>query len=138
MDSLRDTEVALGLESSSDLVLSESINKGFSSADYVEAAETLAREGADMIGANCTLSSNSMIGLARELRAQTDMPLLFQPNAGQPVLTDGKAHYTQSPEDFAEDIGKIAREGADAVGGCCGTTPEFIRMIREKLEELEK
>ncbi len=103
-----------------------------------EAAETLEREGADMIGANCTLSSNSMIGLARELRAQTDMPLLFQPNAGQPVLTDGKTHYTQSPEDFAEDIGKIAREGADAVGGCCGTTPEFIRMIREKLEELEK
>ncbi len=103
-----------------------------------EAAEILEREGADMIGANCTLSSNPMIGLARELRAQTDMPLLFQPNAGQPVLTEGKTHYTQSPDDFAEDIERIAREGADAVGGCCGTTPEFIRKIREKLEELGK
>ncbi|MCD6380133.1 homocysteine S-methyltransferase family protein [bacterium] len=103
-----------------------------------EAAEILGREGADMIGANCTLGSSPMIGLARELRAQTDIPLLFQPNAGQPVLTEGKTHYTQSPEDFAGDIEKIVREGADAVGGCCGTTPEFIRVVRGKLEDLGK
>ncbi|MDZ7860492.1 MAG: homocysteine S-methyltransferase family protein [Candidatus Krumholzibacteriota bacterium] len=99
-----------------------------------EAAEVLAEEGADMIGANCTLSSSKMIELAREMRSQTKTPLLFQPNAGQPVLEGKKTLYRQLPESFAKDIEKIVSAGADAVGGCCGTTPEFIRLIRRKLE----
>ncbi|HMA76142.1 MAG TPA: homocysteine S-methyltransferase family protein [Candidatus Krumholzibacteriaceae bacterium] len=98
-----------------------------------EAVEILAEEGADMIGANCTLSSSMMIELAREMRSQTKMPLLFQPNAGQPVLKGRKTLYEQSPESFAADMEKIVSAGADAVGGCCGTTPEFIRLIRRKL-----
>jgi len=98
-----------------------------------EAVDTLKREGADMAGANCTLDSGGMTGLAREMRGLTDLPLLFQPNAGQPVMKNGQPEYLQEPEDFAADIEEIVRLGADAVGGCCGTDPRFINLIRKRL-----
>jgi 5-methyltetrahydrofolate--homocysteine methyltransferase len=95
--------------------------------------ETLLAEGADMIGANCTVSSTDMVELAGELRALTTAPLLFQPNAGRPVMEHGSAVYLQKPMEFAEDIEKIVRAGANAVGGCCGTTPAFIRAVHDRL-----
>jgi len=91
--------------------------------------KALEKEGADVIGANCTISSDRMIGLVREMRALTELPLLFQPNAGQPVMSGARPRYEKDPEEFAADIAEMVREGADAVGGCCGTTPEFIELI---------
>jgi 5-methyltetrahydrofolate--homocysteine methyltransferase len=102
--------------------------------DTVEkAVEVLSAEGADVIGANCTLTSEDMLGLVNEFRSRTDMPLLFQPNAGQPVIEQGTAVYRQKPEEFAMDMELIVRAGANAVGGCCGTTPAFIRAIHDRL-----
>jgi methionine synthase I (cobalamin-dependent) len=98
-----------------------------------KAAETLVAEGADMVGANCTVSSTDMVELAGELRALTTAPLLFQPNAGRPVVQHGTAVYHQKPQEFAEDIEKMVRAGANAVGGCCGTTPTFIRAVHDRL-----
>ena len=95
--------------------------------------QVLTAEGADVIGANCTLTSDDMLGLVNEFRSFTDLPLLFQPNAGQPVIERGRAVYRQEPEDFARDIELIVRAGANAVGGCCGTTPDFIRAIHDRL-----
>jgi 5-methyltetrahydrofolate--homocysteine methyltransferase len=97
--------------------------------------EVLLAEGADVIGANCSITSGDMIDLAGQLRLLTDAPLLFQPNAGLPALEDGKAVYGQEPDQFADDIIRIIDAGANAVGGCCGTTPDFIRAVRARLDK---
>jgi methionine synthase I (cobalamin-dependent) len=102
--------------------------------DTVEkAVQQLEAEGADVLGANCTLTSDDMLGLVSEFRERTTLPLVFQPNAGQPVIEHGKAVYRQKPEDFAQDLELIVRAGANAVGGCCGTTPTFIRAVHDRL-----
>jgi 5-methyltetrahydrofolate--homocysteine methyltransferase len=86
--------------------------------------------GADVVGANCTIASPEMIELSRALRESTDLPVLCQPNAGQPRVERGVPVYDQSPADFARDALALFAAGINAVGGCCGTTPEFIREIR--------
>jgi 5-methyltetrahydrofolate--homocysteine methyltransferase len=85
--------------------------------------------GVDIIGANCTLNSRDIIGLTAELRASTTKPILIQPNAGQPVTRQGTTYYEQTPSDFAADAKRIMDAGADMIGGCCGTTPEFIKEL---------
>jgi methionine synthase I (cobalamin-dependent) len=102
--------------------------------DTTEAAsEALLKEDASVVGANCTLQSGEMIELVEEFRLVTGAPLLFQPNAGRPVMEHGTAVYKQRPQEFAQDVVKIVAAGANAVGGCCGTTPEFIREIHNAL-----
>jgi len=98
-----------------------------------EALELLKREGAAMAGANCTLDSAGMKPLAGVMVQLAELPLIFQPNAGQPVMREGRAVYLQKPEEFASDMAEIAEMGAGAVGGCCGTSPDFIRALRERL-----
>ncbi|MGD1049336.1 MAG: homocysteine S-methyltransferase family protein [Candidatus Krumholzibacteriaceae bacterium] len=102
--------------------------------DTTEAAsEALLKEGASVVGANCSLQSGEMIELAEEFRLVTGAPLLFQPNAGRPVMEHGIPVYKQRPQEFAQDVVKIVAAGANAVGGCCGTTPDFIREIHNAL-----
>jgi len=98
-------------------------------------ASTLEDAGVDMIGANCTLNSSDIFGLTAELRASTAKPILIQPNAGQPVTRQGATYYEQTPSEFAVDAGKIKDAGADMIGGCCGTTPEFIKEVVLALEQ---
>lgn len=98
-----------------------------------KAAELLSKEGATAIGANCTLQAHDMVELAEEYRLVTDIPVLMQPNAGQPVMEHGIPVYKQRPREFADDVMRIVEKGASAVGGCCGTTPEFIRAVHERL-----
>jgi len=93
----------------------------------------LEEAGADMMGANCTLNSTDTIDLTKELRAATGKPLLIQPNAGKPVTSKGVTYYEQTPAEFAGDAQKIRAAGADMIGGCCGTTPEFIEAVAEAL-----
>ena len=93
-----------------------------------QCASTLAEAGAD-IGANCTLGSSDMIELTKELRAATDKPILIQPNAGKPVTEEDVTYYQQTPSEFALDLKQIKEAGADMVGGCCGTNPEFIQNM---------
>jgi 5-methyltetrahydrofolate--homocysteine methyltransferase len=95
-----------------------------------EAVRKLPEAGADVIGANCSITSRDMIDLASRFRAATDIPLLFQPNAGKPEIREGRTVYLQQPDEFAADLGIIIESGANAVGGCCGTTPEFIAAAR--------
>jgi methionine synthase I (cobalamin-dependent) len=97
------------------------------------AARALLEAGAEIIGANCTVASGDMIDLVGEFRGLTDAPLIFQPNAGNPVMEHGVAVYKQRPEDFATDIEAMVRAGANAVGGCCGTTPRFIGAVHDRL-----
>ena len=85
--------------------------------------------GADVIAANCTLGSQDMIPLMKELRAATNKPILVQPNAGKPITRKGITCYQQTPKEFAKDGFELRKAGADMIGGCCGTDPEFIREL---------
>jgi 5-methyltetrahydrofolate--homocysteine methyltransferase len=94
-----------------------------------QCATTLAENGADAVACNCTLGSSDFIELVRELRKATQKPILIQPNAGKPIPKDNITLYEQTPSEFAGDIKRIIDEGADMVGGCCGTNAAFIREI---------
>lgn len=94
--------------------------------------------GADVVGANCTLGSKDMTELVPILRKSTALPIIVQPNAGMPKIIKGKTVYLQKATSFAEDIIEIVKLGANYVGGCCGTTPGFIKMLRIGLNKYEK
>ena len=89
--------------------------------------------GAAAAGANCTLASPDLLALAREARAALDAPLVFQPNAGLPILEAGVTRYTQAPEAFADDVAAIAALGVAAVGGCGATDPLVVAALRARL-----
>jgi methionine synthase I (cobalamin-dependent) len=98
-------------------------------------AKALEQEGADVVGANCSIGSREMVPLSKILRESTNLPVLVQPNAGKPRLEGGKTIYDQTPEEFAEDIRSMVSQGVNIVGGCCGTTPEFVSAVYRDLFE---
>jgi 5-methyltetrahydrofolate--homocysteine methyltransferase len=95
--------------------------------------EALEDEGADVVGSNCSHGSPVFLDLARIIREATDLPVIIQPNRGRPTLEGGTVVYKQTAEEFVRDMKEIAALGANVVGGCCGTTPEFIAGLREAL-----
>ena len=95
----------------------------------VKAVKALEDAGADAIGSNCSLGSAEMIELTAAIRAATHQPVLIQPNAGKPLAVDDAVVYQQTPAEFAADGLRIKAAGADMIGGCCGTTPDFIREL---------
>lgn len=101
-----------------------------------QAAETLAGLGVDILGANCTLMPADMLDLAEEMRAATDLPLVMQPNAGQPLASPagGPPTYDFDREAFLETMERMADLGINGVGGCCGTDPELIADLRQRLD----
>jgi len=94
-----------------------------------QVAAELSAAGADVIGANCGVGIEKYIPICRRLRASTDKPLWIKPNAGLPEFADGKVMYRTEPATFAAQATVLAAQGADFIGGCCGTTPEFIQAI---------
>jgi len=81
-------------------------------------------------GANCTLDSRDMADLVRAMREKTSLPLIAQANAGKPSLSaGGDVTYEQGLEDYVSFIPEIIRNGANLVGGCCGTNPDYIRRM---------
>ncbi len=94
-----------------------------------DATSALEDAGADGIGANCGSGIESYIPVTRKLRAATKLPVWIKPNAGLPEIIDGNIRYNISPETFTEHARTIINEGADFIGGCCGTNPEFIRAM---------
>jgi 5-methyltetrahydrofolate--homocysteine methyltransferase len=98
-----------------------------------QAAEQLAAAGADVIGSNCGHGIGDMIEVCRRLHAATDLPIWIKANAGLPEVVDGRTVYRQTPTEFAGYVPQLIEVGASFLGGCCGTTPEFIRAVAEKL-----
>lgn len=97
-----------------------------------ECALALEAQGADVIGANCgSMSVVQYVEVVKGMRAVSSLPVLVQPNAGQPEVADGKTSYNLSPEEFAAGIAQCLSAGARVVGGCCGTSPEHIKAIAE-------
>jgi methionine synthase I (cobalamin-dependent) len=95
----------------------------------------LEENGADVLGSNCQLGSREMVDLIQEIRSLAKIPVIAQPNAGEPMLKGGMTVYEQSPEAFAEDMLRIVEVGANVVGGCCGTVPPFIEKLRQRLSD---
>jgi 5-methyltetrahydrofolate--homocysteine methyltransferase len=97
------------------------------------AAAILKVAGADIIGANCGRGIVEMVDVAGEFRSESPLPLLLQPNAGLPSLEGDRLVYHETPEDFAARARDLVAAGASIVGGCCGTTPEHIRLVKRAL-----
>jgi 5-methyltetrahydrofolate--homocysteine methyltransferase len=101
-----------------------------------QAARKLTDAGADLIGANCGAGIEQMVAVTRELRSATKLPLWIKPNAGKPELADGKTVYRETPAEFAARTAELLAAGAAVVGGCCGTTPEHIRLMAGEVARL--
>jgi len=87
---------------------------------------------ADAIGVNCSLGPNALAPIVRDYLKYVSVPVLLKPNAGLPHVQDGKTVYDVLPEDFAAQVNALLEEGVRLVGGCCGTTPEYIRALTKK------
>lgn len=84
--------------------------------------------GADAIGLNCGLGPDQMLTFMPELTACCSKPIVINPNAGMPILQDGRTVFPVGPEEFAKAELKLLEAGAHCLGGCCGTTPEHLRQ----------
>jgi len=98
-----------------------------------QAAEALTGAGADMVGCNCGIGIDNYITVAAKLRAVTDQPIWVKANAGLPEIEDNKIVYRMKPAEFAEKVKDLIKAGANIVGGCCGTGPEFISAMAKTL-----
>src|SRR6201984_467154 len=96
-------------------------------------APKLAEWGADVIGCNCSVGPVAMLDPIERVRAATSLPLAAQPNAGIPRSVDGRNIYLCSPEYMASYARKFVAAGVRVVGGCCGTTPDHIRVMKSAL-----
>ncbi|MGA8762718.1 MAG: bifunctional homocysteine S-methyltransferase/methylenetetrahydrofolate reductase, partial [Candidatus Sulfotelmatobacter sp.] len=100
-------------------------------------APRLAEWGADVIGCNCSVGPVAMLDAIERVRAVSSLPLAAQPNAGIPRSVEGRNIYLCSPEYMASYARKFVAAGVRIVGGCCGTTPEHIRMMKSALRVRE-
>jgi methionine synthase I (cobalamin-dependent) len=98
-----------------------------------QAAQALTEAGADVIGANCGQGIAGFIAICRRLHAATDRPVWIKANAGLPTMVDGRARYSATPDEFAGYIPELIQAGASFIGGCCGTRPDFIAAISQRL-----
>ena len=96
-------------------------------------APRLEEWGADVIGCNCSVGPVAMLEAMERLRAATSVPISAQPNAGIPRSVEGRNIYLCSPEYMASYARKFVSTGVRLIGGCCGTTPEHIRVMKSAL-----
>lgn len=101
-----------------------------------QVAEALSRAGVDVVGANCGQGIEGFIPVCRRMRAATSLPLWMKPNAGLPERIDGQVVYRTTAREFAQSVRGLVQAGANFVGGCCGTDPEFIQEIGTTLKLL--
>ncbi|MCX7679093.1 MAG: homocysteine S-methyltransferase family protein [Spirochaetes bacterium] len=114
----------------------EYTSKGFYTvmgASIERSANELESRGADIIGSNCGNGIEKMVMIAREFRKYTKLPIIVQPNAGLPQIKNGKILYPETPEFFSRYIPILRDIGVSIIGGCCGTTPDHIAIIRNML-----
>ena len=106
----------------------------FSGGNAVEAAIALEGAGAVAVGINCSVGPDQLVSVVRNIKENVSIPVIAKPNAGMPTIDDqGNAIYSMDAKNFAEHMKVLIENGASVVGGCCGTTPEFIREISRSL-----
>lgn len=96
-----------------------------------QVARAMEEAGADAVGANCGAGIEQFAPICRRLKQSCGLPVWIKPNAGLPELTDEGIVYRSSPERFAAELPAMLEAGANFIGGCCGTTPDFIRALNQ-------
>ncbi len=114
----------------------EENGRTFSGCTPSAMAVTLTALGCDAIGINCSLGPDEIFPIAREIARWTNLPLIAQPNAGLPDPETGEYHVTA--KEFAESMERYADIGVKFIGGCCGTTPEYIAETKKHLENKKR
>ena len=163
IDAFRE-EIAIGVEAGADIILIETMTdlleakaallaaqevcdkpvfvtmsfeangRTFLGTDAASAAVTLSDLGADAVGVNCSLGPDMLLPVVQTFLQYASVPVLVQPNAGLPVTRDGQLYYDVKPEAFAASVVQMLDMGVTAVGGCCGTTPDYIRLLRQEID----
>ena len=106
----------------------------FSGGNAIEAAMSLEAAGADAVGINCSVGPDQLVSVIRNIKENVSIPVIAKPNAGMPQIDDlGNAVYSMTPADFAGYMKVLVDNGASVIGGCCGTTPEFISETAQVL-----
>lgn len=100
-----------------------------------EASEEFKVAGADVIGANCGMGTEYIVSICSRIRSTTNLPIWIKPNAGMPEVIGGNVTYKSTPESFAGYALRLKAAGANFIGGCCGTNPEYIRALRQVFAE---
>lgn len=100
-----------------------------------QAAEELTRYGADVVGANCGTGVEDFVAICASMASATRLPVWVKANAGLPAFVQGEVVYPIDPRQFAAYLPALLEAGAKFVGGCCGTSPDYIAALREKLGE---
>jgi methionine synthase I (cobalamin-dependent)/5,10-methylenetetrahydrofolate reductase len=100
-------------------------------------APRLAQWGADGVGVNCSVGPRAMLEALERIAAVVDVPISVMPNAGMPHNVEGRNIYLASAAYFGEYALRFVKAGARIIGGCCGTTPDFIREMRKSIKSLQ-
>ncbi len=103
-------------------------------SSVANAAAALEKAGADIVGSNCGDGTESMVGIAREFRQHSRLPIAIQGNAGLPTASDTGLIYPETPDFVAGKALEMLNLGVQIIGGCCGTGPEHIRAIRKVVD----
>lgn len=90
----------------------------------------------DALGINCGLGPKQMLPVVKRIREVSSLPIIVNPNAGLPVQVNGKTVYDLKADDFAQAMVKMAQIGVQGLGGCCGTTPEYIQKMIEAIKDI--
>jgi 5-methyltetrahydrofolate--homocysteine methyltransferase len=90
--------------------------------------------GADAVGANCGVGPEPYVRVARMLAEATKLPIWIKPNAGLPIVENGKTVFAMGPHEFASFVPQLIGAGTNFIGGCCGTTPDHIRAVRKAVD----
>lgn len=106
--------------------------------DAKTAAVVLASLGADAVGVNCSAGPDKMLPVIESMRSVVSVPVIAKPNAGLPKLgTFGITEYDMEADEFAQHMKELVRAGASILGGCCGTTPEYIGAVSQAVKDMK-
>ena len=92
--------------------------------------------GVTALGANCSAGPGQLSPIIEEILNIASVPVILKPNAGLPKSVGGKTVYDVTPDDFASEISALIKKGVRIAGGCCGTTPEYIKALKKEIEKL--
>jgi len=120
-----------------DVTFDKSAARTMMGIDPAQAAEFMAKAGVDIAALNCGTGIDVLWAakITKQYRQACDLPVMAQPNAGQPVLEKMKVHYKQTPDEMSADLPELFEAGPRIIGGCCGSTPEHIAMIRQHIDQ---
>ncbi|MDF2588738.1 MAG: homocysteine S-methyltransferase [Anaerocolumna sp.] len=105
--------------------------------DPVTAVTVLQNMGADAVGVNCSTGPEKMCEIVSTMKEYASVPIIAKPNAGLPQLINNETVFSMGPEEFANETKKLVEAGASIVGGCCGTTPEHIRLLQDAVKSIK-